>query len=112
MPWLDVNPNHTEINAQAAIADPDSVLHYYRRLIELRHELPVVADGDFVPLMEDDPQIYAFIRRLGGTELLVVANFSREPVTAEPGRGELLLTNYAAEHTGTLRPWEARVLLS
>jgi oligo-1,6-glucosidase len=112
-PWLDVNPNHTEINAEAAIADPDSVFHYYRRLIELRHELPVVADGDFAALREDDPQIYAFIRRLGQTELLVVANLSREPATAELGAGRrLVLSNYDDEHTATLRPWEARVWLS
>jgi oligo-1,6-glucosidase len=112
-PWLDVNPNHTEINAEAAIADPDSVFHYYRGLIELRHELPVVADGDFAALREDDPQIYAFIRRLGQTELLVVANLSREPATAELGAGRrLVLSNHDDEHTATLRPWEARVWLS
>jgi oligo-1,6-glucosidase len=109
-PWLPVNPNHAEINAQAAVADPDSVFHHYRRLIELRHTLPVVADGDFVPLEEGDPQIYAYIRRLGADELLVVANLSGSPATANLGAGmELLLANYDDDHTSTLRPWEARV---
>jgi oligo-1,6-glucosidase len=37
---MPVNPNYTEINAQAPLADPDSVLHHYRRLIELRHTEP------------------------------------------------------------------------
>ena len=46
-----VNPNHTEINAEAERADPDSVFHHYRRLIELRHALPVIADGDFTMLL-------------------------------------------------------------
>ena len=50
-PWLPVNPNHTEINAEAERANPDSVFHHYRRLIELRHELPVIADGDFTMLL-------------------------------------------------------------
>jgi oligo-1,6-glucosidase len=112
-PWLAVNPNHVEINAQAAIADPDSVFHHYRRLIELRHALDVVVDGEFVPLKVDDPQIYAFIRRLGRQELLVVANCSSREATCTLGAGrELVLSNYAEDHTATWRPWEARVWLS
>ncbi len=113
-PWLDVNPNHAEINAQAAVADPDSVFHYYRRLIELRHALDVVADGELVPLKVDDPQIYAFIRRLGRQELLVVANCSsREAECKLGGSHKLVLTNYDDDwHTATWRPWEACVWLS
>src|SRR6201999_2218937 len=45
MPWLAVNPNSTEINAQAAVEDPDSVFHHYRKLIALRHDLEVVREG-------------------------------------------------------------------
>ena len=73
-----VNPNHAEINAAARAADPDSVFHHYRRLIELRHTEPVVAHGDFTMLLPDDERVYAFTRRLGDDELLVVANFSGE----------------------------------
>jgi oligo-1,6-glucosidase len=54
-PWLAVNPNHTEINAEAALADPDSVFHHYRRLIALRKELPVVVHGVYAPLLPDHP---------------------------------------------------------
>ena len=50
-PWIPVNPNHAEINADAAVADLDSVFHHYRRLIELRHTEPVVAHGDFTMLL-------------------------------------------------------------
>src|SRR5215217_6640062 len=82
-PWLAVNPNHAEINAEAARADPDSVFHHYRRLIELRHTLPVVAHGDFTMLLPHDERVYAFTRRLGDVELLVLGNFSGEEVTAE-----------------------------
>ncbi|MBD8080446.1 alpha-glucosidase [Cellulosimicrobium arenosum] len=63
-PWLEVNPNHTEINAGAAWADEDSVLHLYRRLVALRHEIPVVALGDFRMLLPDHDAIYAFTRAL------------------------------------------------
>jgi oligo-1,6-glucosidase len=95
-PWLAVNPNHAEINAAAQVDDPDSVFNHYRRLIELRHTLPVVAEGDFTPLAEDHPQIYAYVRRLGDDELRVVANLSSEPAEWE---GE------------QLGPWETRVQL-
>jgi oligo-1,6-glucosidase len=113
-PWLAVNPNHGEINAAAAVADPDSVFHHYRRLIELRHALPVVVDGDFTMLAPDDEHVYAFTRRHAGTELLVLGNFSGAAVTAdvpaEWAGAELLLSNYAgAPGDLSLRPWEARV---
>jgi len=116
-PWIGVNPNHAEINAAAAIADPDSVFHHYRRLIELRHDEPAVALGDFTMLLEDDPHVYAFTRALEGTELLVVVNVSGEPASAagipdaEAWAGaELVLTNAEPEPQGLeLGPWEARV---
>ena len=116
-PWLAVDPNHVEINARAALADPDSVFHHYRRLIELRHTLPVVAHGDFTMLLAEHDRIYAFTRGHEGVELLVLGNFSGGTVTAEiPGweGAELLLGNYAQRSEPAagleLRPWEARVL--
>jgi oligo-1,6-glucosidase len=115
-PWLPANPNHVEINAEAAVADPDSVFHAYRRLIELRHTEPAVAHGDFHMLLPDDERIYAFTRRLGDTELLVLGNFSGETVTAEVRDGaawaasELLISSWTGETPAdlTLRPWEGR----
>jgi oligo-1,6-glucosidase len=116
-PWIAVNPNHTEVNAAAAVADPDSVFHHYRRLIELRHAEPAVAHGDFTMLLADHEQVYAFTRRYAGTELLVLGNFSGEALSVEVPGGwdgaELVLGNLAApDPLGarvTLQPWEARV---
>jgi oligo-1,6-glucosidase len=113
-PWLAVNPNFTEVNAAAAVADPDSVYHYYRRLIALRHTEPAVVDGDFTMLLPHDERLYAFTRRLGRTELLVIGNFTGSQVRAEIddaavwASAELLLTNTAAPSENlTLRPWQA-----
>jgi oligo-1,6-glucosidase len=114
-----VNPNHDEINAEAALADPDSVLHHYRRLIELRHAEPAVVHGDFTMLLEDDERVYAFTRRLDDVELLVVGNVSGEPAEAdvpeatEWAGAELVLSNAPAPSGAgaplALGPWEARV---
>jgi oligo-1,6-glucosidase len=119
-PWIAVNPNYKEINARAEIADEDSVFHHYRRLIELRHTEPAVVHGDFHMLLADHNQVYAFTRRYSSTELLVLANFSGEPVTVEipdayRWKGtELVLANYPVDTAEdiqrfALRPWEARV---
>ena len=118
-PWIGVNPNHDTINAAAAVRDPDGVFHHYRRLIRLRHDDPVVVHGDFTLLLPEHERVYAFTRRLGAVELLVVANFGGEEVSVDlPDRdawaaSQLVLTNVReAEGTGdveTLRPWEARV---
>jgi oligo-1,6-glucosidase len=116
-PWLAVNPNYPQINAEAAMADPDSVFHHYRKLIELRHAEPAVAHGDFTMLLADHPRIYAFTRKLGDTELLVLGNFSSETEKldvdgnfdpADWVKAELVLGNYPAGEAA-LRAWEVRV---
>lgn len=123
-PWIAVNPNYPEINAAAQVDDPDSVFSHYRRLIALRHDEPVVAHGDFAMLLPDHDTVYAFTRRLGAVELLVLGNFSGDDVHVEiadeggPGwaDADLVLGNYPdAAHPcgkadpGALRPWEATV---
>ena len=119
VPWAPVNPNHPDINAASAQADPDSVFHHYRRLIELRHSEPVVAHGDFRMLLPEHSTVYAFSRSLEGTTLLVVANFSGSDADVHDeiagagswAGGELVLANYHArpEARMVLRPWESRV---
>ena len=112
-PWMPVNPNHVRINAQAQVGDPDSVFGFYKRLIALRRELAVVREGDFTLLMEDDPQVFAYLRSDGETTLLVACNFSGGEAALDGrarSRGERLLCNYAdAGEPDRLRPWEARV---
>jgi oligo-1,6-glucosidase len=110
MPWDD---------AAAAVADPDSVFHHYRRLIQLRHDEPAVALGEFTLLLPDHEQVYAFTRTLDSVKLLVLANFSAGDVTfdlpdATDWAGpETVLSNYpdsaAPLPSTTLRPWEAVV---
>ena len=82
-PWIAINPDHTTVNAAAQVGDPGSVFEHYRRLIALRHDDPVVTDGDFELLLPEHPAIWAFLRRTADAELLVAANFSADVVDAE-----------------------------
>ncbi len=119
-PWLPANPNHTWLNAVCQVDDPESVFAHYRRLIELRHTVPVLVDGDFTPLHEDDPALWAYSRASDSARMLVVANCGREPLELELPDwygAQLLLGNLpdAAPELGpasaTLAGWEARIYL-
>jgi oligo-1,6-glucosidase len=121
-PWLPVNPNHAWLNAAAQTDAPDSVFAHYRTLIRLRHELPVLVDGDFTPLMAEDPQIWAYTRTTPNRQLLVIANCARDPRTVEIGpewiAADLLLANLpdtrarlTSSPSGSfdLAGWDARI---
>ena len=114
-PWMMVNPNYTEINAAAALADPDSVFYTYQKLIALRKAHRVFVEGDFTLLCPEDEQVFAYLRRGAGQEMLVAVNLSgRSAPFALPeafaGRAPLLATQ-GAPLAGTLRPWEALICL-
>ncbi|WP_418969272.1 alpha-glucosidase [Alloscardovia omnicolens] len=79
-PWIDVNPNHTHINAVDESKDAQSVHAFYKKLIALRHQNPVVAAGDWQLIDDQDEKVYAFTRSLGDARLLVMVNVSGEEV--------------------------------
>ena len=112
-PWLPVNENHRFLNAEAELADPDSVFHYYRRLIALRKRYDVFRDGRFTLLCPEDPQIFAYTRDTDTAHMLVVCNFSgAEAAFSLPEafrHAETLIANYPGEPE-PLRPWEAKIL--
>ena len=112
-PWLPVNPNYREINAQAALADPGSVFFYYQSLIALRKCYPVFQDGSFTLLEPESERLFTYTRSAETEELLVVCNFTGESVPylrPEPfANAELLLSNYEPA-AGMLRPYEAQML--
>ncbi|ASA26181.1 glycoside hydrolase family 13 protein [Paenibacillus donghaensis] len=115
-PWLKVNPNYTSINVEEALADPDSVFHYYRQLIALRKHHPVMVYGDYELLLPEHEYIYAYTRTLEDIRWLVLLNFSDQPQQAElPDELKRLeariIGNYAESSVlpGLLRPYEAAV---
>lgn len=132
-PWIAVNPNYPTINAEAVLADEDSIFYHYQQLVALRRgklkDLMVYAsfapvDSVQVPHNEDEA-VYAYTRT-GGADgspanesLLVVSNFTAEEQerdfavlseTREAGaRVELVSSNYKDDAGSTLRPYEAKV---
>jgi oligo-1,6-glucosidase len=120
-PWLPVNPNYTTINAQAQLQDPDSVFHYYRKLIALRRNSPwsdLIVYGDYQLLAPEDPNIFAYIRRFEGKTLCVVCNLTAKPAKFSVpenllmGSSELILSNIGQNvltDTVEMLPWQANV---
>jgi oligo-1,6-glucosidase len=117
IPWLPVNPNYVYVNAAAARADENSTFHHFRRLIELRHQLPVLVEGRFALLLPEHEQIWALTRTLGDQVLLVVANCSSVPATVPAGSlpditgARLLLGTHPGPASPELAPWESRIHL-
>lgn len=116
-PWIRINPNYKEINAEASMSDPDSVFRYYQRLIALRKQNPVMVFGDYQLMLQDHEQIYAYTRTLGEVIWLIVLNFSESAAILELDdrysgmKRELIIGNYPEDgmEPEQLRPYEARV---
>lgn len=116
-PWIAVNPNYKEINAKAETADPNSVFHYYKKLIALRKQTPIMVYGKYELLFEDSEDWFVYTRTLENEKLLVVCSFTDQETTfaipEEFAGAELLISNMENAYdkgTVTLRPYEAFVL--
>ena len=83
-PWLKVNPNYKDLNVKRELADETSVLSYYKKLIALRKSedyKEVFTYGAFVPLFENEPDIFAYERKLDNQSVIILANFGKEAKT-------------------------------
>lgn len=116
-PWIMVNPNYTKINARDQVNREDSVFKYYQKLIKLRHESELIVYGTYDLILDDDKDIYAYIRTLGDEKLIVYCNFSENTrkveIPEEFVSKKVLISNYSdakANPKITLRPYEAIVI--
>lgn len=120
-PWIKVNPNYKTINAKTQINDENSVFNYYRKLIDLRKKYEIIAYGKYELILDDDENIYAYLRKLNNETLLVMCNFSDKnskfilPRNIKYDKKEILISNYNVNSDKIenidLRPYEARVYL-
>ena len=117
-PWIPVNPNYREINAKAETANPASVFHYYKKLIALRKENPIMVYGKYELLLEESEELFVYTRTLEQEKLLVVCNFTdKETPFTIPGEFIGMpclisnLENGYEKQDITVKPYEAFVLL-
>lgn len=109
-PWLAVNDNYHEINAEKALADQDSVYYFYQKLIALRHQNPIIVYGDMHLLAPDSEDLFAYTRTLNDEILTVVANWSDHEITYDfDVPGEILIANDENIEKGILKPYQAVV---
>lgn len=123
-PWLPVHPNYKEVNVESEQSNPHSVLNYYRKLIEIRKDNLISTYGDYKVVLDDHPQIYAYLRILGEETWLTLLNFSEEEASFSLDTNEverfsgarILIGNYRNQdddidlQDGVLQPYEAIVL--
>lgn len=115
-PWIEVNPNYTDINVETQKEDENSILHFYKNLIKFRKDHEIVVYGSYELLLADDPNVFAYKRSLEEQTLYVLCNFTDQSVNVEiPGyeedKNQLVIHNDTEWTKGTLRPYEARVYL-
>lgn len=113
-PWLKVNPNYTTINEKQEDKDQNSVLNYFRKVVQLRKDNLVLVYGKYTLLDKDNPDTYAYIRELNGTKFLVMLNFRSQSSTVHTeidlSNAKLMIDNYqGSSNSKTLRPYEAAV---
>ena len=111
-PWLPVNENHSQVNAEAELADPDSVFHYYQKLIALRKEYDIFRDGWFELLDPDNEKVFAYTRDTETAHMLVVCNFTAQTLDWKLPwnyRGAKKLIGNYPDDFEILRPYEAYI---
>lgn len=113
-PWISVNENYKTVNAAAQEKDANSVLNYFRSMVKLRKENPVLVYGKYTLLDEKNPDVYAYTRELNGKKLLMLLNFKSKTAAANTGfdlsKAKLLISNYTTPSKGeTLQPYEIAV---
>ncbi|MGG4129070.1 alpha-glucosidase [Paenibacillus illinoisensis] len=117
-PWLKVNDNYVHINVEKQLQDPRSILHFYKRMIQLRKEHDTLTYGFYELLMPEHPSVFAYTRTLADQQVLVVVNLSDQAVELNEEEhslnfSEIWLTNYEdSKLPRVLRPYETIVGLS
>ena len=99
-PWIAVNDNYKTINAEASVKAPKFVFSYYKKLVQLCHEVPVITDGVYKLLDADNEKVYTYFRENEDETLLVICNFTKETIVypvgdfVEASQGTLFISNY------------------
>ena len=111
-PWLAVNSNYETINVAQALADQQSIFYFYKKIIALRQQMPIITNGHYSVLDIDDTEVYAYKRSGVDSELLIISNFTNQTLTRHYPLNDganMILSNYGDDKGDTLRPYESKV---
>src|SRR5690625_574942 len=117
-PWMKVNENYKKINVEQQLADEDSVLNFYKKMVQLRKKYDLFVYGTYELIEKDHDKVYAYTRKLDNHGALVVCNLFAEETTISISdsilekQPTIKLTNYedaSIEKEMTLQPYETRV---
>lgn len=118
-PWLKVNPNYPEINVMLSENKEDSILNYYKKLIQVRKANPTLIYGHYEEFLEENEEIYCYKRYDDTNHYLILINFTDKNISCSlPSKislsgADLKISNYKAispcDSDFMLRPYEARV---
>ncbi|MFZ0490247.1 MAG: alpha-glucosidase [Salegentibacter sp.] len=114
-PWLPVNDNYKEVNVADEERDPNSVLNYFKKMVQLRKDHPVLVYGDYELVQPEHPAIYAYTRKMNENEMLVLLNFTKENASIDladfGSLNYVLINNYNGlkkqQRRVTLQPYQA-----
>ena len=118
-PWIKVNPRYEEINLESDRANDDSIFEFYKKLIALRKSCPAIVEGDLTFLFDGHECIISYTRSCEAQTLLVIANYSGDPVDFElpeensGGKWNRILSNTESSSPSlarrSLTPWEVEI---
>ena len=118
-PWIDVNENYKSINVESQLANENSVLNFYKKLIKIRKENLSLVYGKYDMILDEDENIYAYTRTLNNDKYVVIVNLSDEEALYKYDDLDLIyenlmLANYKVREHGilkelVLKPYEARL---
>ena len=116
-PWFYVNENYVDVNVASQENDPDSVLNFYRKAIELRKELSCVRHGSYTEFDKLSSKLYTYAREDDKQKILVICSYTEKKVPLRLPEGfdipsaKLVLKNYKNPCPKFLKPFETRVYL-
>ena len=114
-PWLRANSNKDKINVKESLENKDSIFHFYQKLISFRKDNEVIKNGEYIDLDKKDKNIFAYKRKYGDKEVVVISNFQKKEVKSkllkEYENYKVVLSNYD-DHSEFLKPYETRVLIN
>ena len=112
--WMEINKNYKEINVKKELNDENSILNFYKNLIEIRKNSKTLIYGEFKLLLEEHDEIFAYERNLNNEKYLIAGNLSNNQVNFNMKQlgykdFEIIVKNYEEVEENKLKPWECRM---